>query len=80
MINIEMNDKSLIVKIKSEVPIIYKYDIYTEEEEISLPFAKNKENIRQGISVYVYRLKYKGRKIIEKLLLYRDYYPPVYIK
>ena len=78
IMNTSMNDKSLLVNIKSESPLLYKYDVNTEEEEISLPFLKDKEDIRNGVSVYVYRLKYKGKRLLNKLLLYKDYYPPVY--
>jgi len=30
--------------------------------------------------VYVYRLKHRDGALLEKRLLYRDYYPPVYVK
>jgi len=75
-----LNDKSLIIAVKGREKIKYRYEIFTEEEEVNVPLQVNAGNIRQGISVYVYRRKYLGKKITESFLLYKDYYPPVYIK
>ncbi len=79
-INATMNDKSLIIVIYGVKRLNYKYLIDTEEDEITIPFAKDSERIRQGISVYVYRKKFIDNKFIESFLLYKDFYPPVYIK
>ncbi len=79
-INSTMNDKSLIIIIKGDRKLNYKYMLDTEEDIINVPFAENKENIRQGISVYVYRKKFINNKIVESFLLYKDFFPPVQIK
>jgi len=75
-----MNDKSLTVLIKGERKSQYNFEVYTEEEEINLPF-ENEENksVRPGISIYVYRKKLLNNTVIESLLLYKDFYPPVNI-
>ena len=52
----------------------------TEEEEINLPFSEDSgRNIQPGLSIEVYRKKYSGGKLLESFLMYRDFYPPVYI-
>jgi vancomycin resistance protein YoaR len=79
-ISLKMNDKSLNVTVYSKIKIKYKYEIYTEEEEVEIPFSNLDENIRTGISVFVYRKKIYNNNIIGSYLLYKDYYPPVYIK
>ncbi len=79
-ISASMNDKSLIIIIYGEKKLNYRYLIDTDEDEIAIPFAKEKERIRQGISVYVYRKKFKDNELIENFLLYKDFYPPVYLK
>ncbi len=73
-----MNEKSLVVTIHSPRPLDYRYDIITEEEEVPVPLV-DAENIRQGISVYVYRQKFIKDKLMSSFLLYKDYYPPVRI-
>lgn len=79
-IKCSINDQTLAIIISGDKNPDYKYDIYTEEEEVSVPFEKDNENIRQGVSVLVYRKKIKADKIIENLLLYKDFYPPVLTK
>jgi len=76
-----INGKSLTLMIKSAGTLENSYEIYTEEEEINLPFA-NDENktIRPGISIYVYRKKIHNSTVIENTLLYKDFYPPVNIE
>jgi len=76
-----INDKSLTLMIKSERAEQHSYEIYTEEEEIYLPFA-NDENktIRPGISIYIYRKKIVNGAAAENLLLYKDFYPPVNVE
>ncbi len=76
-----INDKSLTIMIKGERNLQNSYEVYTEEEEISLPFA-NDENktIRPGISIYVYRRKLQNNAVAENFLLYKDFYPPVNVE
>lgn len=76
-----INDRSLTLMIKSERAEKHSYEIYTEEEEVNLPFA-NEENktIRSGISIYVYRKKIMNGTVAENLLLYKDFYPPVNVE
>ena len=79
-IYISMNDKSLTIMINGQVSPNQTFEIYTEEEEINLPFKEQEDQkIRPGISVYVYRKKLLGGTVIENLLLYKDFYPPVRI-
>jgi vancomycin resistance protein VanW len=73
-------DSSLIVKITAAQQLRFRYEIYTEEDEITVPAAGDADRIRQGISVLVYRKRYQGDALIESALLYRDYYPPVDIR
>lgn len=76
-----INDRSLTLMIKSEKAEQHSYEVYTEEEEVNLPFA-NDENkaIRPGISIYVYRKKIVNGAPAENLLLYKDFYPPVNVE
>lgn len=75
-----MNDKSLTITIKSERNLQNLYEITTEEEEINLPFLKDENRrIRPGISIYVYRKRIQNGNVIERFLLYKDFYPPVNI-
>ena len=74
------SDSSLIVKITAGQQLKFRYEIYTEEDQISVPAADDADRIRQGISVLVYRKRYQGDRLIDNALLYRDYYPPVYIR
>lgn len=73
-------DSSLIVKIIAEQKLKFRYEIYTDEDELAVPAADDADRIRQGISVLVYRKRYQGDTLIESALLYKDYYPPVYIR
>lgn len=79
-IKASMNEKSLAIAIYSSKKPAYKFNINTEEEEISIPFQEERENIRQGIAVYVYRTKMKDDRVIENFLLYKDFYPPVSLR
>jgi len=73
-----INDKSLTIKIKGEKNIPESYEIFTEEEDINLPFVNNENRtIRPGASVYVYRKKILNGTLINTTLLYKDFYPPV---
>jgi len=73
-----MNDKSLTIMINGAVYSKHSFEIYTEEDEINLPFKEDEnQKIRPGLSVYVYRKKLLDGKLLENLLLYKDFYPPV---
>ena len=73
-----MNDKSLTIMINGAMSLKQTFEIYTEEEEINLPFKEQEDQkIRPGMSVYVYRKKLLDGTVIENLLLYKDFYPPV---
>lgn len=75
-----INDKSFIIMIKSEKSIEASYEVFTEEEEVRLPFNNNEDGmIKQGLSIYVYRKKIKNGKT-ENTLLYKDFYPPVQLE
>ncbi len=75
-----INDKTLTVKILGYRPLDCRYEVYTEVEDIEIPFQEDRDRIRNGISVYVYRRKFSGQKLLESFLLYKDFYPAVYIR
>lgn len=76
-----MNDRSLSVIIKSYRKIQNTFEVYTEEEELNLPFTGNENGtIRPGISIYVYRKKIMNTAAHENYLLYKDFYPPVNVE
>lgn len=77
-IETQMNDRTLTIRLRSGARLKYRYEIYTEEENLETPLTKENMRIRKGISVYVYRRKYKGKKLLESFLLYRDVYPAVF--
>ncbi len=79
-IEITAGDSSLIVKIMAEQKIPYRYEIYTEEDEQVIPVSEDSDRIRQGMSVLVYRKRFQGDKLMDTMLMYKDYYPPVYIR
>jgi len=73
-----MNDKSLTIMINGSMDPKHSFEICTEEDEINLPFKEDEnQKIRPGISVYVYRKKLLDGIVLENLLLYKDFYPPV---
>lgn len=77
----DMNDKNLTVSVKAVSKSSFIWEIYTEEDETALPVTENLSGrIRQGVTIFVYRKKASGDKIIESHLLYKDYYPPVRFK
>ena len=80
VISVSLNNASCTILIYGASKLNNSYSLETEEDEISLPFSEEKENIRSGIEVYVYRNKLKDDNVIERFLLYKDFYPPVYIK
>ncbi|MBP7734898.1 MAG: VanW family protein [Spirochaetes bacterium] len=71
-------DSSITVKVLADRNIPFRYEIYTEEDEQAVPLADDMERIRPGMSVLVYRKRYQGDKLVENMLLYKDYYQPVY--
>lgn len=73
-----MNEKSLVIKITGDRALAFTYLIDTEEEDLEIPFSENREIIRNGLVVYVYRKKFKGNRFVESFLIYKDFYPPVY--
>ncbi len=79
-ISASINGKSMVFIIYGEKQLNYRYNIETEEEEINIPLVNNNEGLRQGIVVYVFREKFLNNKLIERSLLYKDFYPPVYLK
>ena len=80
LIEATMNDKTLTVKVLGYRPLAHRYEVYTEVEDIEIPFLEDPDRIRNGISVYVYRRKFSGEKLLESFLLYKDFYPAVYIR
>ena len=76
-----LNDRSFTVIIKSEKNIQNSYEVYTEEETVNLPFTYDEnKTLRAGLTVYVYRKKLYNGKILGNSLLYKDFYPPVYVE
>ena len=81
-VRITMNQKSLTAVIIGQTPLAWTYVIETDEEEISIPFRESgdERRIRPGMNIYIYRKKMKGNRMVERFLMYRDFYPPVYLK
>jgi vancomycin resistance protein YoaR len=79
-IEIKASHSSLAAIISAVQKPRYRYEIETEEDEVEVPAAEEADRIRQGISVLVYRKRYLDKDCIDSTLLYRDYYPPVYIR
>lgn len=75
-----INDKSLIIQLKGHNALKYRYELFTEVDEIETPFVEKRDRIRNGISVYVFRRKFSDQKLIESFLLYKDFYPPVLLR
>ena len=75
-----IHDRSLVVVLRASVSPGYRYEIFTEEEEIEVPLQSGNDDIRNGIRVLVFRKKYEKDRLVENRLLYRDYYPPVYLR
>ncbi len=72
-----ITDQTLNITLFSETPSTYNYQVYTDIEENEMPLGDDSAHVRQGITVYVYRKKYATNKLLETLMLYKDYYPPV---
>jgi len=79
-ISVRVNDSSCTMIIYGTVKPSRVYSLDTEDEEISIPFSEHRNNIRNGIEVHVYRNEIRDDVIIGRFLLYKDFYPPVYIK
>ena len=79
-IEIKANQSSLAAVITAAQKPRYRYEIVTEEDEVEVPAGDSADRIRQGISVLVFRKKFLDKELIDSTLLYRDYYPPVYIR
>ena len=79
-IEASVRGKSLLVRIRAEGPPPFRYELFAEEEEAEHPIRDGGRRLRGGISVNVYRKKYSGDRLIESFLLYKDYYPAVYLK
>jgi len=76
-----INDKSLTIMIKGEKNLQNSYEVYTEEDDINLPFASDENKaVKPGISIYVYRKKMHGNTVVQNSLLYKDFYPPVNVE
>ena len=80
MIETLLTDQSLTIALKSDQTLAYRYEIVTEEEDVAVPILDSSRSVRQGMSIYVNRRRYEGNRLMETGTLYRDYYPPVYIK
>lgn len=79
-IEIKASHSSLAAVIYAARKPRYRYEIETEEDEVEVPAAEDADRIRQGISVLVYRKRFLDKDCIDSTLLYRDYFPPVYIR
>ncbi len=75
-----VTSKSVTMAVRAAAALPSRFEIVTEEDEISTPLAGDGDTIRNGVSVEVYRQKYSGTKLMESLLLYKDFYPPVRVK
>jgi vancomycin resistance protein YoaR len=80
IIEASVTDKSMLVILKAEKPILYSYEMQVETEEIELPVLEETRKVRNGLNVYVSRKKYSGNDFVDSAPLYKDYFPPVYIK
>jgi vancomycin resistance protein YoaR len=79
-IEIRASNSSLDAIISAAQRPRYRYEIETEEDAIEVPAGDAADRIRQGISVLVYRKRFIDKDLIDSTLMYRDYYPPVYIR
>lgn len=78
-ISTSMNDSTLLITIRAGNHTADSYEIYTDEEPVNIPFDASGRKIKPGATIYVYRKKILNGKTAETALLYRDFYPPVYI-
>jgi len=71
------NEKSITIFVKGDISHTNSYELYTEEEEVNLPFTKEENRtVKPGLSVDVYRKKLLNGTVVENSLLYKDFYPP----
>lgn len=75
-----LTDKSMSIVLKTEAPLPYRYEMITDEEDVDLPINNKSLSVRQGISIFVIRNRYSENKLLDSATLYKDYYPPVYLK
>ncbi len=75
-----LTDKSLSIVMKAENPLPYRYELITDEEDVEIPVIDKSRPLRQGLSIYVIRNRYADNKLLDSATLYKDYYPPVYLK
>ncbi|MCL2025244.1 MAG: VanW family protein [Leptospirales bacterium] len=80
VLSVRVSDSSCTIVVYGTVKPSRSYSLVTEDEEITIPFSEHRGNIRNGIEVYVYRSEIKDGAVIRRFLLYKDFYPPVYIK
>ena len=75
-----MNDSSLNIIIRAGKNLQQVYEVFTEVEEVNLPFNNDEgRRIRPGLTIYVYRKK-RVNGVAESVLLYKDFYPPAYME
>ncbi len=77
-LEISAGDATITMKVLAARNMPFRYEIYTEEDEQVLPLMDDSERVRPGMSVFVYRKRYQGNKLVDNMLLYKDYYQPVY--
>jgi len=76
----EVNDRTLNITIRADTRLQQSYEVFTEVEEVNLPFNRDDgRRIRPGLEVYVYRKK-TVNGVTENILLYKDFFPPAYIE
>lgn len=76
----EINDSSLNIIIRAGKNLQHVYEVFTEVEEVNLPFNSDEgRRIRPGLTIYVYRKKILNG-VAESVLLYKDFFPPAYVE
>lgn len=76
----EVNDSSLNIMVRAGKILQHAYEVFTETEEVSLPFDNDEgRRIRPGLTIYVYR-KRTISGVTESVLLYRDFFAPAYVE
>lgn len=75
----EINASSLNIVIRAGKSLQQVYEVFTEVEEVNLPFNSDEgRRIRPGLTIYVYR-KTTVNGATESVLLYKDFFPPAYM-
>ena len=72
-----INDKGLAVVIKADRGTETGYEIYTEEEEVNLPFVNDETGMTKRAYLSMFTEKSTRNGKTESLLLYKDFYPPM---